>query len=86
MGSAMEDLSRRPPLAGEQPSLLVRGCVLRRAKITSSLSADINLFGREIRDQVDLAYFVRFGGFCLLSLSFRPHVHVDVRARPPSWL
>ena len=54
--------------AASRRATLVRGCVLRRAKITSSLAADINLFGREIRDQVDLAYFVRFGGFCLLSL------------------
>jgi hypothetical protein len=51
----------------EDDPFLVRGCVLQRAKITSSLSADINLFGRGIRDQVDLAYFVQFGGFCFPS-------------------
>lgn len=40
MGSMMEDLSRR---SQERDPLLVRGCVLRRAKITSSLSISISL-------------------------------------------
>jgi len=56
--STMEDFD----VIGERRTslLLVRGCEPRRAKITSSLSACINLCGRGMRDQVDPAYFVCF--------------------------